>query len=85
MFSQRIKASTNDSTAYSPLLGQRRSRVVVGGQVVGGQEGTRRFGSAHTAGCYFAFADGSVALISYEIDREVHRRHGSRRDGEIVL
>jgi hypothetical protein len=41
----------------------------------------RLFGSAHSGGCYFVLGDGSVRLISYEIERETHRRLGNRRDG----
>lgn len=41
----------------------------------------RRFGSAHPAGCHFVLCDGSVRGVSYEIDAEVHRRLGNRRDG----
>jgi prepilin-type N-terminal cleavage/methylation domain-containing protein/prepilin-type processing-associated H-X9-DG protein len=39
------------------------------------------FGSAHDAGCNFVMCDGSVHLISYMIDAEVHRRLGNRMDG----
>ena len=41
----------------------------------------RLFGSAHTAGCHFVFCDGSVHMIRYDIDGEVHRRLGNRKDG----
>jgi prepilin-type processing-associated H-X9-DG protein len=44
----------------------------------------RRFGSAHAAGCHMAFCDGSVRLVSYQIDAEVHRRLGNRQDGQPV-
>lgn len=39
------------------------------------------FGSAHPTGCNFVFADGSVRMISYEIDGLVHRYNGNRADG----
>ena len=41
----------------------------------------REFGSAHHGGCHFAMCDGSVRQVSYDIDAEVHRRTGNRRDG----
>jgi prepilin-type processing-associated H-X9-DG protein len=44
----------------------------------------RSFGSAHPGGCHFAFCDGAVKLISYQIDAEVHRRLGNRQDGKPV-
>jgi len=40
-----------------------------------------RFGSAHPDGCNFVYCDGSVRLISYSIDPEVHRAVSNRRDG----
>lgn len=40
------------------------------------------FGSAHNTGCHFLFCDGSVHQISYQIDAEVHRHLGDRRDGK---
>ncbi|WP_261361281.1 DUF1559 domain-containing protein [Aeoliella straminimaris] len=46
--------------------------------------GHKQFGSAHQAGCYFVFADGAVQLIAYDIDPEIHRRHGHRADGLLV-
>ena len=40
-----------------------------------------RFGSSHPMGCQFAFCDGSVRQISFDIDPRVHRRLGNRKDG----
>lgn len=40
-----------------------------------------RFGSAHPGGCNMSFVDGSVALVGYDVDPEVHRRNGHRSDG----
>lgn len=40
-----------------------------------------RFGSGHPTTCQFAFCDGSVRQISFDIDWNVHRRLGNRRDG----
>lgn len=45
---------------------------------------SRLFGSAHPGGCHFVFCDGSLRLISFQIDAEVHRRLGNRRDGKSV-
>ena len=39
------------------------------------------FGSAHIAGWNAAFVDGSVQTMSFEIDGDVHFRHGHRADG----
>jgi prepilin-type N-terminal cleavage/methylation domain-containing protein len=50
----------------------------------GEQPGHKQFGSAHVAGSYFAFADGAVKLVAYDIDPEVHRRYGHRADGLVV-
>ncbi|QDU54421.1 DUF1559 domain-containing protein [Aeoliella mucimassa] len=52
--------------------------------VDGQTAGHKQFGSSHTAGCYFAFADSSVRLIAYDIDPEIHRRYGNRSDGLLL-
>jgi prepilin-type N-terminal cleavage/methylation domain-containing protein len=43
--------------------------------------GGSSFGSPHSI-FHMAFADGSVAAVSYSIDAKVHRLHGDKADGE---
>jgi prepilin-type N-terminal cleavage/methylation domain-containing protein/prepilin-type processing-associated H-X9-DG protein len=42
------------------------------------------FGSYHTGGAQFVFADGSSRFISSSIDKEVYRKLGNRADGELL-
>jgi prepilin-type N-terminal cleavage/methylation domain-containing protein len=42
------------------------------------------FGAAHPGGMTAGFADASVHLIRYDIDREVFNRLGHRSDGETI-
>ena len=42
------------------------------------------FGSAHWAGCHFAFCDGSVRMLNYTVDSTTFGYLGSRRDGKAV-
>lgn len=41
------------------------------------------FGSAHSAGLNMVYVDGSVRLVSYDIDPQVHHTTGHRSDAEI--
>lgn len=42
-----------------------------------------RFGSAHSSGFHMAFCDGSVRRMDYEIEPDIHRAFGNRRDGKV--
>jgi prepilin-type N-terminal cleavage/methylation domain-containing protein/prepilin-type processing-associated H-X9-DG protein len=42
------------------------------------------FGGPHPAGCQFAFCDGSVKTIAYDVDAETFRNFGRIGDGEVV-
>ena len=41
------------------------------------------FGSAHAQGCHFVFCDGSVKLISYQINFATYQSLGVRNDGTL--
>ncbi len=42
------------------------------------------FGSNHPGGFQMAYCDGSVRMVSFEIDRNAHSRMGNRRDGKLI-
>lgn len=46
-------------------------------------DGSDIFGSAHASAMHMAFCDGHVASIDYDIDLQVHKNNGNRRDGEV--
>lgn len=50
----------------------------------GDQAASELFGSAHAAGFYMVFVDGSVRLINYEVDPLTHFYSGNREDGQVV-
>ncbi len=43
-----------------------------------------QFGSAHSNGFHMAFCDGSVRIMNYSINLEVHRCLGNRKDGRAI-
>ncbi|MEM8945737.1 MAG: DUF1559 domain-containing protein [Planctomycetota bacterium] len=42
------------------------------------------FGSAHPSGCHMAMCDGSVQVISYDIDPQTHASLGGRNDEQVA-
>jgi prepilin-type processing-associated H-X9-DG protein len=42
------------------------------------------FGSKHTGGANFGFADGSVRFLSQQIDQTTYSAYGSRNGGEVA-
>ena len=42
------------------------------------------FGSKHTGGANFGFADGSVRFLSQQIDQTTYTTFGSRNGGEVA-
>ena len=45
--------------------------------------GERIFGSAHPSGFSMAMCDASVRVVSFDIDKEIHRARGHRSDGVV--
>ena len=49
-----------------------------------GASGLQRFGSPHSEGCQFVFADGSVHFLSNSTDSEILERLANISDGKVV-
>ena len=49
-----------------------------------GRRNKQAFGSAHPGGFHMSLGDGSVRFVRFEIAPDVHRRLGSRDDGQVV-
>jgi prepilin-type N-terminal cleavage/methylation domain-containing protein/prepilin-type processing-associated H-X9-DG protein len=47
-------------------------------------QGASAWGSAHAVGLNMAFCDGSVQLVSYDIDLEIHKSQSNRRDDALA-
>ena len=71
----------NTGNFETPLKNNPRTSKVdelTGTLVVGG------FGSYHTGGAQFAFADGSVHFLAQSIDKGIFSKLGNRADGEML-
>ena len=68
-------------TTYVP--GQPQSSLSLRRDQPGYTDGSR-FGSPHPGACHFAFCDGSVRGIGYDVDPLTHSLLGDRQDGEVV-
>jgi hypothetical protein len=49
-----------------------------------GRRNKQAFGSAHAGGFHMALGDGSVRFVRFDVDPDIHRRLGSRDDGQVV-
>ena len=79
----RWTAYLSSSGAAVPPDAQRQD-LIPPQQDQAGFAASQIFGSAHATGCNFVFCDGSVHLINYSIDPEVHRCLGNRKDGTTI-
>ncbi|MEQ1829131.1 MAG: DUF1559 domain-containing protein [Pirellula sp.] len=69
---EKSSSHSSQGTAVNP-------NVATGSLSVGG------FGSYHTGGANFTFADGSVQFLSQNISENVYKRLGNRADGELLF
>ena len=78
------RATLRNTGSFEPVpslaLGQDQPAIaeLSGSMAVGG------FSSYHTGGANFAFADGSVRFLSYNIEKGLLKQLGNRADGEII-
>jgi prepilin-type N-terminal cleavage/methylation domain-containing protein len=67
-------------TRFNPVLGEAANEEFAP-RVDGFAPNFSAFGSAHPSGFHVVLCDGAVTHVSYDVDREVHRRFGNREDG----
>jgi prepilin-type N-terminal cleavage/methylation domain-containing protein/prepilin-type processing-associated H-X9-DG protein len=48
------------------------------------QQGASSWGGPHPGGFQMVFCDGSLRVVSYDIDAEAHKRLSNRHDGEVI-
>lgn len=75
----RNTGSLREPARRSNGQSQTSDEELPGSLVVGG------FGSYHTGGANFAFADGSVKFLSISIDAQLLKQLGNRSDGELLI
>lgn len=75
----RNTGSLQGPTKLQAVRGQSPEDEQPGSLVVGG------FGSYHTGGANFAFADGAVNFLSLNIDALLLKQLGNRADGELLI
>jgi prepilin-type N-terminal cleavage/methylation domain-containing protein len=72
-YAEQIRQYSDDEQAPQDVPANESELLIVGG-----------FGSPHAGGALFGFGDGSVDMISAQIDSTVFRRLANRHDGEVV-
>jgi len=70
----RLGVGGGIATTGSDPVSDNESLLTVGG-----------FGSYHTGGSNFAFADGAIRFLSYNIDVVIYKKLGNRADGEMLF
>jgi prepilin-type N-terminal cleavage/methylation domain-containing protein len=71
--------------SHIPINDRGNTSGTDGRDMFDGQSVSRElFGSAHPGGCLVALCDASVDLVTYDIDPELFRQMGDRKDSGIV-
>jgi prepilin-type N-terminal cleavage/methylation domain-containing protein/prepilin-type processing-associated H-X9-DG protein len=88
--SDTLRTTCNNRGPRGPLLLRPDQPGSDGDGITGGNKndpgygGELIFGAAHSAGFNIAFCDGSVTLVTFDIDPEIHRARGHRADGVVT-
>ena len=84
-FFERAPDSGIDSLTFTPLGGDREMRFDDSLAANYTDDRGMCFGSLHTGGANFCFADGSVRFLSETLSLPNYQRMGGRNDGGVVL
>ncbi len=79
-----LVGDNHDIVRWSSWSGNSPSNLLPPLQDTPGNTYTYSFGSAHANGFHMALCDGSVRMVNYTIDPEIHRRLGNRKDGMMI-